>query len=201
MALTYPIAVDEATKALTEEAFELLHDRKNNAHKQEYLIALIPDICLEARNQDDDDDTLLMTAVDKKNRARFVKALIRAGADIETRNKYGRTPLYWRTRVGLHDAVVDALINKGANIYVKNKYDVEINIDALTAEYPLSHSPTAPRPNPLKQFMSFSASPRSSIPKPQSIATPICARYFCMRNGSLKIIPAPLSINFALMER
>jgi ankyrin repeat protein len=43
-----------------------------------------------------------------------VKQLLDKGADIDTRDKDGQTPLSWAVENG-HDAVVKQLLEKGAN--------------------------------------------------------------------------------------
>ena len=47
----------------------------------------------------------------------IVNALLKAGADINVRNKYGSTPLHWAD----NDLVVDALLKAGADISSRNK--------------------------------------------------------------------------------
>jgi ankyrin repeat protein len=44
-----------------------------------------------------------------------VKLLLEKGAELETKDKFGRTPLLWATESG-HEAVVTLLLHKSADM-------------------------------------------------------------------------------------
>ena len=43
-----------------------------------------------------------------------MKLLLEKGADLESKDRYGRTPLWWAAATG-HEAVVKLLLEKGAD--------------------------------------------------------------------------------------
>ena len=50
-----------------------------------------------------------------------MKLLLEKGAELETKDKYGQTPLSWAAGNG-HEAVVKLLLEKGAELETKAKY-------------------------------------------------------------------------------
>jgi ankyrin repeat protein len=49
-----------------------------------------------------------------------VKLLLEKGADVDSKDMGGRTPLSWAARNG-HEAVVTLLLEKGADVHSKDK--------------------------------------------------------------------------------
>ena len=49
-----------------------------------------------------------------------MKLLLEKGAELETKDEYGQTPLSWAARNG-HEAVVKLLLEKGAELETKDK--------------------------------------------------------------------------------
>jgi hypothetical protein len=117
MTITYPagIAIDDATKARTEQFFVLAENKNTTDADLTALIRL--GICLEARSNDG--YTPLMLAA-WYNKVESINVLLAAGADIEARGDYGRTPLII---AALHNKTeaIQALLARGANIYAQDK--------------------------------------------------------------------------------
>jgi ankyrin repeat protein len=73
------------------------------------------------------------------------KILIAHGADINTEDKHGNTPLHWAARLG-HQDIVELLIECGANVNALNQAEASSLFDAIErqhrqiVEYLLSHN-------------------------------------------------------------
>ena len=52
-----------------------------------------------------------------------MKLLLEEGAELETKDKYGRTPLLCAVENG-HEAVVELLLEKGAELETKDSYSL-----------------------------------------------------------------------------
>ena len=50
-----------------------------------------------------------------------MKLLLEKGADVESKDSYGQTPLWWAAGNG-HEVVVKLLLEKGANVESKDSY-------------------------------------------------------------------------------
>ena len=51
-----------------------------------------------------------------------MKLLVEKGADLESKDRYSRTPLSWAAIYG-HEAVVKLLVEKGADIESKDRFN------------------------------------------------------------------------------
>lgn len=56
-----------------------------------------------------------------RSRTDIMNILIKHGADIEARGKYGWTALMWAARFNANPAIIETLIKYGANVKVKDK--------------------------------------------------------------------------------
>jgi len=125
----YPEGVDEATRARTEKFFAALSGLRSESVNEPYyaktyaeVLRLIgKGICLEATHYFSHTPLITLSVL---GYAKGVEALIKAGADIEVREDYGRSALIMAANFGSHSKdggknhykTIRALLDKGANI-------------------------------------------------------------------------------------
>ena len=86
------------------------------------LAALICGVSFgEEAKVETNDQKLLALCMDPEATPEAIEALLKAGENIEARDKDGRTPLIWAARHNNNPEVIEALLKAGANARAKDK--------------------------------------------------------------------------------
>jgi len=85
------------------------------------------------KEQQKEVNKMLFDAVDDED----LEEALNAGADVNSKDKYGQTPLMWASRRG-HRDIVEILIKAGANVNVKDNHNMTALIEASINDRQLS---------------------------------------------------------------
>lgn len=93
----------------------------------EYLVNVIKvDV-----NETDEDQKTVLHKIDNTTQPRSVKKLIQLGANVNARDKYGRTPLHYQAEGFLNKDIIRVLVNNGADPNIEAYYKGQRPIDLV----------------------------------------------------------------------